>query len=62
MLASLGALIVVLGTYAFLALQISLGWVGVLIALGLLLMLGQIVNITRNPDTAQSAKGDSNAD
>jgi hypothetical protein len=62
MLAAFGTLLMILGTYAFLALQVSMEWVGVVIGLGLLLMLGQILNITRATPSVAPVKGDLNGD
>jgi hypothetical protein len=59
MLAMLGTALVALGFYAFLGARMPVTFIGAVVALGFLLMLGQIVKIARQPPVA-ATKGDAN--
>jgi hypothetical protein len=57
MLALTGSVLVVLGTYAFFAVRMPVTLIGAVVALGILLMLGQIVKIAKQRPVA-ATKGD----
>jgi len=57
MLAMIGSALIVLGLYGFFAVRMSVTFIGSVVALGILLMLGQIVKIARQRPVA-ATKGD----
>jgi hypothetical protein len=58
MLAALGGIVMMLGMYAFLALQTSLNLAGVLVAVGILLVISQFFRIGRSGEPAAVIKGE----
>lgn len=59
MLAALGASVMILGMYVFLALRTSISLVAVLFAVGLFLVMGQFFTFSKDGESAPAApKGD----
>jgi xanthosine utilization system XapX-like protein len=57
MLAMIGSALIVLGMYAFFAVRMPMTWIGAVVGLGIVLMLGQIVKIARQRPVG-ATKGD----
>jgi hypothetical protein len=58
MLATLGGLVMMFSMYSFLALQMSLTFVALLLILGLLLVVGQFLQFQGGPESVSALKGD----